>query len=128
MNILTDKSVLIVDDEPHIRMLIADEFESMGAKVSHAESGNIAFDMLEANSFDILISDLKMPNGDGLYLVRRINNELTTKPLMFLCTGYYSESLDDAKNLGIIAVFAKPFDIDVILAKVSEAMEARKSS
>jgi len=69
---LTDLRVLVVDDEPEMRTLIATALQAAGASVVTASSAAEAFEKLSAQSFDVLVSDIAMPSEDGHALARRI--------------------------------------------------------
>ena len=124
---LTGKSVLIVDDEPLIRDLFEHEFKDFNADVSLAESGEAALTLLNAKKFDIVLTDMKMPNGDGMWLISKINEELDQTPHIYLCSGYNDYSNEHLKALGIIEVFPKPFDFTAIISIIIENIQKEKT-
>jgi CheY-like chemotaxis protein len=63
---------LVVDDEPEMRKLIATSLRGAGASVVSVASAKEAFDQLSSQSFDVLVSDIAMPDEDGHSLVRRV--------------------------------------------------------
>jgi len=69
---LSSVHVLVVDDSPEIRMLVADVLEAGGATVTVAETAEIALDRLERLRPDVLVSDLEMPGGDGYWLIGKV--------------------------------------------------------
>ncbi len=115
---LTEKSILIVDDEPLLRELLESEFEEFGADVSLASSGEEAIELLRNNQFDIVFTDMKMPHGDGMWLITQINKELPQLPKIFLCSGYSSHANESIEELGVIKVFPKPFDFETIVTDI----------
>lgn len=117
---LAGKSVLVVDDEPGLVELLKMEFEDFHAEVSLAESGQAALKLLKEKHFDIVFTDMKMPNGDGIWLISQIHEELHQTPQIYLCSGYNNHPSKYAKELGIIKVFSKPFNL---LATVSEVVK-----
>ena len=72
---LAGKSVRVVYDEPTIMPLLKNEFADFHAEVSLAESGKAALVLLKEKSFDIVVSDMKMPDGDGLDIIRHIQQK-----------------------------------------------------
>lgn len=119
---LVNKKILIVDDEELIREIFADYFEYLGAFVTQAKSGNEALAFLKKQSFDVLISDVRMNNGDGIFLVNAINQMPNCRPKMFFCSGYNVISEENAKKMGVIEVFPKPFSITHIFRTVSDSL------
>ena len=112
---LKDTSILIVDDEDSICDILREEFSLFGAEVNIAKNGNEAYAMLENNMYNILITDIKMPNGDGVSLIKKINEKLNYKPKIFICTGFHSLTVDEIKSLNITSVLEKPFSINDFL-------------
>ena len=117
---LAGKTVLIIDDEPNIRVLLQEEFEDFNADVSVAESGQAALELLKEKHFDIVFTDIKMPNGDGMWLISQIQNKLRQQPQIYLCSGYSSYSSQDLKELGVTKVFQKPFDFLTVVSEIIE--------
>lgn len=123
MKTLEQKHILLVDDEPYLREILADEFVAQGARVSQASNVIEAWQLLTTTRFDAVISDLKMPGGDGLSLLKRIAAELTIKPRCFLCSAFHNFIAEEAKSAGVIEVFGKPFDESEILRIVAESLD-----
>ena len=74
------KLVLLVDDRPESRELIADELEDLGFQVVQAVDGKEGWDRFGELSFDCVITDLRMPRSDGLHLLRKIRSPISHKP------------------------------------------------
>ena len=112
MDKLKNKVILIVDDEELLREVISEFFTLEGATVLEAGNGHDGFIVLQQNTVDIVISDLRMPNGDGLSLLQRIKTELSYKPYVFLYSGHADTmSEKNAEALGATAYFVKPFSV-----------------
>jgi len=120
--LLTGKNILVVDDEELLCEVFKEMFEYHGASVKTSNSGSAAFELLKKEKFDIVVSDVRMPKGDGMTLVRQISAELPYKPYVFLCTGFSDVSLDDAKKLGVLEIFSKPFSEAEILARIEKSL------
>lgn len=114
MRKLTGLSVLIVDDEPLLREFIIDEFEARGAKVYHATGGKAAEEIMVGAHVDVVISDIRMPRGDGLSLLRWIRTQMSVKPLFLFVSGYSDLSESAAIDEGSLGVFDKPTDWDEV--------------
>lgn len=100
---------LIVEDEAHLRDCIVFEFESEGIAVFEAESGEQALEVYLKEKPDIVISDIRMPNGDGIWMLEKIR-ELDHRIPIALMTAYSEVSAMEAMNLGADRVFSKPFN------------------
>jgi PAS domain S-box-containing protein len=108
--------ILVVDDEPDVAAVVTDVLESAGHEVHTALSGAMALQMIELTQFDLVFTDLGMPDMSGWDVAERIN---ALKPglTVALVTGW-GTSLDetDAARRGVSAVVHKPFEIDALLA------------
>ena len=110
----TPPRVLIVDDEPSVRDLIAKALRGRYA-VETAEDGTAALEILRESDFDLLITDLRMPGMDGLALIRAARRYAPDLPVVVV-TAYSSEATAiEAINLGGVAGYlTKPFRVDRI--------------
>ncbi|SFI32872.1 Response regulator receiver domain-containing protein [Paenibacillus sp. UNC496MF] len=108
------RRVLIVDDQPLIRTMLAELFEREGATVSQALNGASAIDAVRSGGIDHVLLDLKLPDMDGIEALRAIRR-LDDRVPVSLMTGYGSpEQLAEAERLGIGACFMKPFDLQQV--------------
>jgi two-component system response regulator PilR (NtrC family) len=105
-------SVLVVDDEPVLRELVAFILTDKGFHVLEAESGNAAYRMICKGYFDVVVSDVRMPDGSGVDLLKRISAMQNPKPQVFLVSGYSEISLEEARMLGARDLLNKPVDYD----------------
>ena len=128
MKSLKGFKVLIVDDDPDLRELVCDDFLLAGADVAAASTGKEAIVLVTQNSYDFILSDMRMPNGDGLFLASEVLKLSGPKPLFFLYSGFNDITENDLIKLGIAEVFAKPFAasdmIDSILMKFKDRIAA----
>lgn len=122
MNEFDGTTILIVDDEEMIREIFQSFLSRLGARVLEAQNGRIALEIIKQNEIDLLITDVRMPGGDGLELLREIEkNSLKNFPI-FVCSGYNDISTDEYKTLGIDQHIAKPFDWQDILKSIDAAL------
>lgn len=120
-------SVLVVDDEPVLRELVSFILADKGFRVTTAESGDVAFKMLLDRHFDVIVSDVRMPNGSGIDLLNKINTLTTpTRPMVFLVSGYSEISLDDARKLGAKNLLNKPVDYDSLCRAIQNSFAPSK--
>lgn len=112
--------ILVVDDEELIRSSLAKFLERKGFSVQIAESGNSAFDIVKSQKVDLILSDVRMPDGDGPSLLEQVNGLEQNRPGLMFITGYSDLSDEDLQESGAICVFNKPVDRQEILSKVKE--------
>ncbi len=115
--------ILIVDDEWTIRDVLATILTTEGYQVKMAEDGAEAIRKLDEETFDLVITDLKMPNVDGMEVLRHLST-LNVHTLGIVATGYGSiESAVEALRLGAFDYITKPFHLDEIKILVHKARE-----
>lgn len=115
-------SILVVDDEQDLRDTVMEIFEAEGAKVFGAHDSQSAFAMIQKQKFDVVMSDVRMPGGDGVDLLHHIEKSLTSKPKIFLCSGYNDLTPLDATRLGVIEMFSKPFNLNNMITSIARAV------
>lgn len=120
--------VLVVDDEPAICAALSMALEDHDLESVTAETAEAACDLLEAESFQLLVSDKNLPLMSGLDLFER-SVELAPDMPMVMMTGYASiDSVQQAISIGAIDYIAKPFDdIFVVAAKLAKIVESRQN-
>jgi CheY-like chemotaxis protein len=114
-------SILIADDEVELRKAIAFDFKRKGFSVFEAGSGDEAFEIVKNNNVQLILSDVRMPNGDGISLLDKVKAHNPQLPVL-LVTGFADISLEEAYDRGASAVFPKPFDRKVLLETVMKAV------
>jgi two-component system response regulator PilR (NtrC family) len=117
--------ILVIDDEADIRDTLGALLSSIGYEVSAADSGAAAIERAERESFDLAITDLRMPDMSGeetIAALRRIDPDLP----MIVVSGYVSdESAQRCYAQGGVRIVCKPFDIDDVLGVVAAALRDR---
>ena len=104
-----DFSILIVDDEPDLREILSFDFERIGYQVDTAAGGTEAFEKFKKRAFDLVITDIRMPLGDGLTLLKDI--KILKKAIPVICiTGFSEVTSATMLEQGASGVFEKPFD------------------
>ena len=117
------KSILVVDDEVSVRTSLEKVLSKEGYITKTAGSGNDAIKILSESTVDIVLSDLKMPDGDGLELLRAVK-EKTPNTVVILLTGYGTvETAVEAMKEGAYDFITKPFKKAVILSTIERAIE-----
>ncbi len=119
---LKGKTLLIVDDEEALREPLCMEFESLGCKVLEASNGKQAFEIVKREKIDAVVSDIRMPGGDGVELLKNIKEWNSEFPVVMLITGFSDLSREEAFDMGAESILTKPFDLDQIDAEVSRIL------
>jgi DNA-binding NtrC family response regulator len=116
---MTEKNltVLIVDDEIDILELMEEEFKYCGYNTMIAICGNDAIKILDNKKIDIVVSDFKMPNGNGMAVLSHVNR-MPNKPFFFFVSGQADVSIEDALRSGARKFFTKPFDLDKLIKEI----------
>jgi CheY-like chemotaxis protein len=118
------KRILVVDDEPDILELLAEELEFEGFETAQASSGNDALEILKNERFDAIVSDFKMPNGNGKVVLDFIkSDEYPESPVFYFVSGQADMSFQDALKEGVNKFFYKPFDLDELLEALKKDLE-----
>ena len=122
--LLNDKRVLVADDEPNIRATISDILRKYGMLVSVASNGAEGIVLLDKRDFDLVLSDIKMPDKSGydIFAAAKKRNPLVPVILM---TGFGYDphhSIVRASQEGLAAVLFKPFKVDMLLSEVRKAL------
>jgi PAS domain S-box-containing protein len=117
-------SVLVVDDELPIRMLLADLLRARGHKVLTAEDGLAGLRAIEGSRFDLVITDLSMPGADGWTLVNEVRRRWPgTKLVMVTGYGGFADVAVSGGDTSLVdALISKPFNIGEIDAKLNELL------
>lgn len=117
-------TVLVVDDEPHIRRLLHGTLTRAGYKVSDAGSARQALAEVEAAAPDIVLLDLGLPDRDGLELLPLIRQKSKAAILVVSAREATDEKVA-ALDLGAIDYVTKPFDTEELLARIRVALRSR---
>ena len=106
------KKVLLCDDETHILRAAEIKLSRAGYDVATAIDGQAAWEAIQLDRPDILVTDLQMPRMDGLELSRRVRESPGTQDLpilMLTAKGFEAAHLELAEKCGVLAVLPKPF-------------------
>ena len=93
--------LLVVDDEKNLRLVVKKEMTRQGHDVEEASDGEAAWELLEAQDFDVILCDINMPRLDGLGLLRRLSERAQNTAEVIMLTGQATvESAIEAMKLG----------------------------
>ncbi len=118
--------ILIIDDEKSLLDLLSLVFRKEGYAVKTASNGARGLEMLEAEEFDLVISDIKMPQFSGLDVLRRVKERKPEVPvIMITAYGSIAQAVDTLKA-GALDYIVKPFDVDELKIIVARGLERRR--
>jgi signal transduction histidine kinase/CheY-like chemotaxis protein len=116
------KTVLIVDDEEGIRVLLHENFAFLGYNCITAKNGVEGLFLFQKYNVDLVISDIRMSEVDGLTLTKTLKKEFPDIPIILMSANIDNISLGLSERLGINKLFPKPFDIDELNEYVRETI------
>ena len=121
-------NILIVDDDPSIRKVMAAILEEKGYKVDTAETGKIAIQKSKTKFYNLALLDIRLPDMEGTELLTQMKQ--TTPPMIkIMVTGYPSlQNAVEALNKGAHAFIIKPLNIDQALKIIENLLEKQRES
>jgi nitrogen regulation protein NR(I) len=120
------KQVLIVDDEPNLRKILAAQLSRDGYDVLLAEDGEQGLALLREHHIDLVVTDLRMPKVDGMALLRQALAEQPELPIVMITAHGTVDTAVEALKLGAFDYLTKPFDKDEVRQIVGKALKTRE--
>jgi DNA-binding response OmpR family regulator len=119
-------TVLIVDDEPEIREIIALGTVALGYDVLEASDGGQAIEVVRGNAVDVIVSDLMMPKVTGITLLQNLRDAGYMQPFIIVTAYPSQDSTLHALRLGAFDYLEKPFERSELQALLTEAMRVSR--
>jgi len=122
--VLSNKAVLVADDEPIIRQTIFDVLNKFGCSVDLAKDGEEAIAMITQHNYDLVLSDIKMPKKSGYDIFATAKSKNSNLPVV-LMTGFGydpNHSVIRARQEGLSGVLYKPFKVDELVSLLRDAV------
>lgn len=116
------KSILIIDDQRGILLLLDEVFTKEKYQTYLANNGIEALRILEKEQIDCILLDMKIPGMNGIEILRRIKEMKPNVPVFMITATCEEEVIDEAKSLGVIKFFTKPFNIFEIVNEVNTTL------
>jgi len=113
--------VLIVEDEPTDRVILANIIEQAGHECHFASGGLEALETYLRGGIDIIVTDLQMPDGGGLELIEALKS-LLPETAIIAVSGMKPEGLAEARSKGATAAFSKTVDPDELIEAIAQAV------
>lgn len=108
------KKVLVVDDNINIISSLIELLMPYKVAVETVTSGEGAVELIKEETFDLVITDLAMPHGDGLFVMDKMRKELGLKTPIILLSAYISEETpDNLKEYDVLEFIPKPIEADI---------------
>jgi DNA-binding NtrC family response regulator len=121
----TQKTLLIVDDDPRIRGLLTESLSDIGYHTLQAADGQEALDAIQEQEIDCVIADIKMPEVDGLTLLSRVKEERPSLPVVMITGLAYKQQKDQAASAGADGFLMKPFRLSKIEEVLRRVLQPR---
>ena len=117
-------NVLVVDDYPSIRARLVETLKEMGCEITEAGNGVEAIESLRTKPFDLLFTDIVMPEMDGFELCEEVrkNPDLLNLPIVVVSTHYDSNYIIKALRLGADDYVPKPIEPDLVRKVVARVL------
>ncbi|MDB4983531.1 MAG: response regulator receiver protein [Myxococcales bacterium] len=123
---MTMLNILLVDDEPDVRISLGQVLREEGHAVDMVADAETALMRLSAHPFDLVVSDVKLPKLDGLSLLKRVRGEFpATEVLLMTAYGTISDAVTAMKD-SAMDYLTKPFDLDVLVTAVGRVETRRR--
>lgn len=117
--------ILIVDDEPYMREVVEFDLEKLGYQIIHASSGREAIDIVKSSAVDLVITDVRMPSGTGVDLLRWIKEWNSASPSVIFMTAFADISADEALDQGAEGFLNKPIFREGLMEEVTKVLLRR---
>ena len=114
-------NILVVDDDRLNRELIAKALRKDGHRVVEACDGALGLEILQALSFDLVITDFVMPKLNGIEFVERLHSLQPSLPILFI-TGYLSIISDKTMLNDVAGILGKPFELETLRSTVQHLL------
>ena len=115
--------ILVVDDESLMREFITESLQSQGYEVDDAGQGARAIELLGNETYDVILTDLKMPRITGIDVLKRAREKMPDAKVIIMTAYGTVENAVEAMKLGAFDYITKPFSVDEIIMLVRRALE-----
>lgn len=117
--------ILVVDDEESIREFLEIMLRKEGYEITLAEDGLKAKELIQKKSFDMIISDLQMPNMTGIELLKYVRQDFPEMLFMMITAFGTTETAVEAMKMGAYDYLTKPFKIDEVRINIANALRSK---
>ena len=117
------KEILIVDDQPGIRLLLNEVFKKAGYVTHLAPNGVEALKIFDQEHIDCVLLDMKIPGMNGIEILQKLKEKNKDLPVMMMTAYGEQDLIDEALSLGASNYFTKPFNIFDVLNEVGNILK-----
>ncbi len=122
--LLKDTKVLIVDDDAIFLDAISTSLTMHGANVHSASNGIEAMELLKKTQVHFILSDMRMPESDGMDFLKNLRVADPNPPPFFFLTGYAAQySIEEMKELGATGILAKPISLAALIETIAASIK-----
>lgn len=122
-----DAHILLVEDNEMNRLVATNSLNRLHVKVTEAENGQQAIDILKKKSFDLILMDIQMPIMDGFEATKYIRNKLKLDtPIIALSANAFKSEIDEGKSIGMNDYITKPYNEDEFIYKIVKYAQSIK--
>lgn len=118
--------ILVIDDDELIRSLVKEVLSRNNYQIDEAENGKVGLQKCKSQEYDLIITDIVMPEMEGISLIQKLNEFHQGIPVIAMtgnAHGRMEEFLELSQQLGANAVLAKPLQIDEIISTVDSLLK-----
>lgn len=123
--------VLLIDDEQMVRKIVRKMLERSGHEVTEAENGRLGLDQLKTGTFDLVITDIIMPEMEGVETLMTVREQYPSVKVIAMSGGGRTGNIDflsAAEKLGASAILHKPFTLGSLTTAIETTFGAQKAS
>jgi len=116
--------ILAVDDSKSMRQMVSMSLKSAGHDVTEAEDGKVALDIAQKQTFDLVVTDINMPNMNGIELIQALRGQANYKftPILCLTTESSGDMKTKGKEAGATGWIVKPFSPEKLLSVINRVL------
>lgn len=117
------EAILIVDDDVTLGNALCDELNELGYKAFYVDGADPAFEYLAVNSVDLILLDLKMPEKDGFYVLKNLQEKSIDVKVIVLTAYADVKSAIDSARMGASDFISKPYDLDELIITIRKVLQ-----
>ena len=118
------KTILIVDDQPGIRMLLEEVFSKEGFETLSAANGREALEIFSVKRPELVLLDMKIPGMDGIEILKQLKQECEGVKVVMMTAYGELDLIEEAKTWGAVRHFTKPFDVFELRETVKRLLDS----
>jgi len=120
-------TILVVDDEKEVAMILKGLFAALGYEMLTALNGNDAIKIIDEKDPALILLDIRMPGVDGIQIIKKLKKE---KPLtkVIVMTTFVKENREEVEKIGIDGFFSKPIDLNGLMERIRFVLDAKKDT